>query len=56
MLSEKGIVLKKQLLLIILCNPFLITTPTMLLPFATLTPPPPLYLFHLMLIVGSLLL
>jgi hypothetical protein len=55
-LSNKVIVRKKQLLLIILCYPPPpITTTTLLLPFVKLTPLPPLYPFHLILFVGSLL-
>ncbi len=54
-LFDKEVVLKKQLLLIILCycTPITITTP--LLPFVMLPHLPTLYPFHLMLIVASLI-
>jgi hypothetical protein len=54
-LSEKVKVLKKKNYQSYYATPH-ITTTTKLLPFVTLQPPPPLYPFHLMLIVGSLLL
>jgi hypothetical protein len=49
------IVLKKKYYRSCLCYCPPITTTTPLLPFVTLPPPPTLYPFHLMLIVGSLL-
>jgi hypothetical protein len=55
-LSDKVVVLKKKLPLIILCHCTPITTTTPLLPFVTLPPLPTLYPFHPMLIVASLLL
>ncbi len=54
-LSDKVVVLTKNLLSIILCYCTPITTTTTLLPFETLPPLPTLYPFHLMLIVALLL-
>ncbi len=52
-LSDKVIVLKKNYYRSFLCCCPPITT-TSFLPFVTLPPPPTLYPFHLMLIIGSL--
>jgi hypothetical protein len=54
-LFDKEVVLKKKILLIILCYCTPITITTLLLPFVTLPHLPTLYPFHLMLIVASLI-
>ncbi len=54
-LSDKVVVLKKQLLSIMLCYCTPITTTIPLLPFVMLPPLPTLYPFYLMLIVVLLL-